>query len=200
MDISRKISEHCIKFITANTDKDEEELEKIKYGIEVILINIFKLFILLITAQIFGIFIYTFIAFISFAFLRVFASGVHANSSIKCIITNYLIFFSIVYLSSFYSLSKSLTVVTFLISLSLIILYAPADTEERPIISKKLRKTLKIKSIACIIFLAIVSLLMKKDVYRNLIAYAALEESIMITPMVYFIFGKGYRNYEKIKL
>jgi len=200
MEISRKLSELCIKFIKTNTDKDEEELEKIKYGIEVILINIFKLAILFITARIFGILGYTFIAFISFAILRTFASGIHASSSIKCIVTNFFVFFSIVYLSIYCSLSKSLVVAVFFISLIIIILYSPADTEYRPIISKKLRKTLKLKSIACIIVLAIVSLLIKKDVYRNLIAFATLEESIMTTPIIYFIFGKSYRNYEKIKL
>lgn len=196
----KKINERFVDFIKTNTDKDEEELEKIQYGIEIILINVYKLFILFVTAKILGILFYTFIAFVSFAVLRAFASGVHASSSAKCIITNYLIFFSIVYLSINYPLSKTFAVVIFIISFVLLVLYAPADTEERPIISKKLRKALKYRSMACVIFLAIVSLIMKKEIYRSLIAFSALEESIITTPAIYYIFGKSYRNYERIKL
>jgi len=198
--IRQKIAKKLIEFIRKNTDKEEEELEKIQYGIEVILINTFKLAILFITAKILGIFNYTFFAFISFAALRTFASGVHAGSNIKCIITNYVVFFSIVYLSIYSPLNKVLLAVVFLISLILVMLYAPADTEDRPIVSKRLRKSLKIKSIACVIILASACFVINGEVYRSLIAFSVLEESILITPMIYYVFGKSYRNYENVKL
>lgn len=200
MDIAEKLSEKCTGFIKDNTNKTETELEKIQYGIHVILINIFKLLLLFITAYFLGILNYTIVAYLSFATLRSFANGIHANSSIKCIITNYIIFFGNVYLSLNFSLNKIYVASIFIISLILIILYAPADTEERPLMSKNLRGKLKIKSILIVLGFGIVILLLPGSVYTNLIVYSTLQEAILITPMIYIIFGKKYKNYERIKI
>lgn len=198
MSISKLLTNKIIVFVKSNSDKSEEELEIIHYGIEVFLINVFKLIILFITAYFLNILIYTFIAFFSFAVIRMFASGVHANSSIKCILTNYIIFFGNVYLSITFTLNTELNSVIFLISIILILLYAPADTEEKPIVNKNLRKSLKIKSVICIIILTIVSLLIQNKIYANIISYSALEAGIVITPIAYKFFGKSYKNFEKL--
>lgn len=200
MDIAEKLSKKCTNFIKDNINKTETELEKIQYGIHVILINVFKLLLLFITAYFLGILDYTIIAYISFAALRSFASGVHADSSIKCIITNYIIFLGNVYLSLSFSLKKVYVAAIFAISLILVILYAPADTEERPLMSKNLRDRLKAKSILIVLGFGITILLLPGSVYTNLITYSILQESILITPMIYIIFGKKYKNYERIKI
>lgn len=200
MYINEKISKKCTSFIRNNLNKTEMELEKIQYGIHIILINIFKLVLLFITAYFLGILNYTIVAFISFAILRSFASGVHANSSIKCIITNYIIFLGNVYLSLSFPLNKVCISAIFIISLILVILYAPADTEERPLMSKKLRGGLKVKSILIVLGFCITTLLFPSSVYMNLITYSVLQESILITPMIYIIFAKKYRNYENVKI
>lgn len=200
MDIAEKLSERCTGFIKDNTNKTETELEKIQYGIHVILINIFKLLLLFITAYFLGILNYTIVAYLSFATLRSFANGIHANSSIKCTITNYIIFFGNVYLSLNFSLKKVYVVSIFIISLILIILYAPADTEERPLMSKNLRGKLKIKSTLIVLGFATVTILLPGSIYTNLIVYSTLQEAILITPMIYIIFGKKYKNYERIKI
>jgi accessory gene regulator B len=200
MDIAEKLSEKCTSFIKDNTNKTETELEKIQYGIHVILINIFKLILLFTTAYFLGILNYTIVAYVSFATLRSFANGIHADSSIKCIITNYIIFFGNVYLSLNFSLKKVYVATIFVISLILVILYAPADTEERPLMSKNLRGKLKFKSILIVLGFGIVTLLLPGSVYTNLITYSTLQESILITPMIYIIFEKKYKNYERIKI
>ena len=200
MDISGKLSIKLLKYITSNIDKTEEEAEKIQYGIQVILINFFKAIILFSTALIFNVFTYTFIAVISFAFIRAFASGVHTDSSIKCIIINYIMFLGNAYLSRSITINRITAVAIVAISLISYIIYAPADTEERPLISKKLRKESKIKAIIVVIALGAVSILFLDDTYRNLIIISILEGAVIITPFVYWVFGKSYRNYEKVEL
>ncbi len=203
MKICGTISKKCIEIIKNNLNKTEEDLEKIQYGIDVILINIFKLIILFLTAYLLGILKYTVIAFISFAILRGFASGVHANSSINCIIMNYIIFLGNVYLSLNFLISKVWMMIIFIISIIFVILYAPADTEERPLISKKVRDALKIKAILIVLFFSIITLAMKNSIYANLITYSIFEESILITPIMYRMLGKkymNYKNYESNKL
>ena len=196
MSISKTLSTRCTNFIRKNISTSEEDLEKIDYGMQVIIINIYQSIILFIIAYFLGIFIYTLIASILFAIVRIFASGVHANSTLTCCIVSSTFFFGNVYLSL--NIPKNIISISiiFLVSLILILLYAPADTEERPLISKKLRKSLKIKSVIVVIAFYIAALLIQNNIYANLITFSVLEEAFVITPLAYKLFNKRYNNYK----
>lgn len=196
MFISKKLSDICTSFIQKNTSTSDEDLEKINYGLLVFILNSIHTILLLIIAYFLGIFIYTLIAYELFAFLRRFASGVHAKSTLTCCIVSSTFFFGNVYLSI--NTPKNITLIStiFLICFILISLYAPADTEERPLISKKLRKSLKIKSIVVLFIYFTAALIINNNVYANLITYSALEEAFVITPLAYKLFNKKYANYK----
>lgn len=196
MNILDKVIDRIIEFVKNNTDKKQEELEMIKYGIQVIVINIIKLIILFFTVYCMNVVNYCIVAVGVFAILRTFACGVHASSSLKCIIVNYIVFIGNVELSLKYLVSTKIVLLLFIISFLLIYTYAPADTAERPLLSKKLRKSSKVKASFIVLFFAIISIVLNKSIYRNILTYAILEESILITPISYKIFKKPYKNYE----
>lgn len=200
MILTNKIAKYTISFIRKNTSSSEDDLEKISYGIKVIVSNFFKLVILFFTAHFLGILNYTILAIVSFAILRTFACGVHANSTIQCIIFNYLFFLGNVFLSINYPLSNNGIIVIFVASFILLCLYAPADTAERPLINKNLRRFLKIFSIIVASALFVISLLINNSIYKSIIIYSIFEEAIAITPFLYNFFGKSYRNYSNITL
>ncbi|OOM79825.1 accessory gene regulator B family protein [Clostridium sp. BL-8] len=200
MSISKKLSLGCLNFVKNNTTSSEDDLEKIYYGIQIFWINILKFILLFITAYLLGVLRYTFTAFVIFAILRTFASGVHANSTLQCIIINYILFLGNVYLSLNITLNLNIRTIIYVISFALLLLYSPADTEERPLISKKLRKILKIKSILVIITFYIITLFIVSNEYINLITFSILEETIVITPMAYKLLGKKYANYRNVSI
>jgi accessory gene regulator B len=200
MDLNEKLNALLMEFIKKNLNKTEEEIEILHYGMQVILINVYKLIILFVTAYFLNVFTYTLTAFIIFGVIRSFANGVHADSSIKCIFINYIVFLGNVFLSLNFILNRTVITSIFLISLILVLKYAPADTAERPLVSKNLRKTLKLKAIIIVLISCILNLLLPTSIYRNIIAYAILEESFLITPLAYFIFRKSYNNYETLNL
>ncbi|UZW14745.1 accessory gene regulator B family protein [Clostridium pasteurianum] len=199
MNLDEKISGKCMEIIKNNVEKSEEEFEKIQYGIKIIIINLFKFIILFLTAYFLGVLNYCIVAVVSFGILRTFASGVHAESSIKCIFMNYVIFLGNVFLSLRFSLNIVSVIVIYTIGLILIILYSPADTAERPLVSKRLRKSLKIKSIVAVELLIIISIMLPHSVYRNIIIYSVLEEAVLITPIAYALLRKSYKNYKDLK-
>lgn len=198
MVITKKLSDICLKFIKNNTQISDEEAEKIYYGLQVIMLDISKSIILLGTAYFLGIFTYTLIAFLAFAILRSFASGAHANSTLQCIIANYILFMGNVYLSLYIHLNTAAQSIIFLISLTLVFLYAPGDTEERPLVSKKLRKQLKIKSLLIVIAFFISIFIIESQTYTNLITFGVLEAALVITPITYRFFGKKVNNYKNV--
>ncbi|WP_160692152.1 accessory gene regulator B family protein [Clostridium sp. C2-6-12] len=198
MIITKKLSNLCLQFIKDNTSTSDEDAEKIYYGLQVIMLDISKSIILLGTAYLLGVFKYTLIAFLVFAFLRSFASGAHANSTLQCIIVNYILFLGNVYLSLYLPLNTAVQTIIFILSLLLVFLYAPGDTEERPLVSKKLRKQLKIKSILIVIAFFISIFVIESKIYTNLITFGILEAALVITPIVYRLFGKKTNNYKNI--
>ena len=198
MFITKKLSDICLQFIKNNTSLSDEETEKIYYGLQVIMLDISKSIILLGTAFFLGIIKYTLIAFLVFAILRSFASGVHANSTLQCIIVNYILFPGNVYLSLYLPLNTAAQSIIFLISLTLVFLYAPGDTEERPLVSKKLRKQLKLKSLLIVVIFFILIFIIESRIYTNLITYGILEAALVITPIIYRLFGKKANNYKNV--
>ncbi len=200
MILTDKIAKSTVTFIKNNTSTSDEDLEKIEYGIKALVSNFLKLVLLFLTAYFFGVLKYTLLAVFTFALIRSFASGAHANSTIQCIFINYLFFLGNVFISIYHPLSTMEIGVIFLISLILICLYSPADTAERPLVNKKLRIFLKLGSIITAFILLFISLIINNDVYKTIIINSILEESIAITPLLYKILGKSYRNYFNITL
>ena len=200
MILTNKIAKIIISFIRKNLSTSDEELEKIDYGIKVLVSNFFKLVILFSTAYFLGILKYTALAVIAFGIIRSFACGVHANSTLQCIIINYVWFFGNVYIAKFHPLSTLDLFIILLISIVLFYFYAPADTAERPLINKNLRKALKISSIFTALIFFVICLFINNSIYKTIIIYSIFQESLAVTPLFYKLLGKTYRNYSNIAL
>lgn len=200
MILTNKIAKITISFIRKNLSTSDEELEKIDYGIKVLVSNFFKLVILFSTAYFLGILKYTALAVIAFGIIRSFACGVHANSTLQCIIINYVWFFGNVYIAKFHPLSTLDLFIILLISIVLFYFYAPADTAERPLINKNLRKALKISSIFTALIFFVICLFINNSIYKTIIIYSIFQESLAVTPLFYKLLGKTYRNYSNIAL
>lgn len=196
MFIAKKLSDLGVQFIENNSSTSESNLEKIHYGLLVFILNTLHTIILFLIAYFLGILTYAFIAYSLFACVRLFASGVHSSSTLSCCISTYTFIFGNVYISLNTEKNIVLTCIIFLLSFILMFLYAPADTLERPLVSKNLRKSLKIKSLVLVSINFACAILIKNKIYANLITYAVLEAAFVITPLAYKLFNKKYNNYK----
>ncbi|WP_026887556.1 accessory gene regulator B family protein [Clostridium beijerinckii] len=185
--------------INNNTEIDNLHFVKVKYGLEVLIINLSKIFLILIMAEVLGIIKGTLLIMLSFTFLRRYAFGVHAKSSIKCTSITSFFFFIGGFISKYLIMTNDKVFLIFFIIIPLLYIYAPADTEARPLLGKKFRMKLKIKSLLSAGFLMILVLCINNSVLKFCISYGALCESITITPIIYKLFGRGYKNYERYK-
>ena len=77
-------------------------------------------------------------------------------------------------------------------------LYAPADTEEVPILSSKIRKQKQILSYVTFIIGMILALLIKDNVICNIIIFGYFVQTCMITRVAYKLTKNkyGYEVYE----
>ncbi|WP_238882233.1 accessory gene regulator B family protein [Clostridium sp. YIM B02551] len=196
MNVMERLAEIIILRINKVTNKEGLELQKMKLGMEILLINISKFLIVFFVAFETNLIIEAFIIMIVFAALRSNAFGIHSKSSIVCTITTLLLFVGGGYLSHIFLLSRYIVFLIFMIINVLLYQYAPADTEYHPLLGQAFRKSLRNKAVIIGVTLMVIALIVPSEPIRNLITLASCAEVVSILPITYKVLNRRYRNYE----
>lgn len=168
----------------------DEKAEIINFGIKSIVSEITKFSILITIAYMLGILRYTLVALIGFGIYRSFAGGFHAKTHLECFLSTSFIVFSNVYISlNILPNVKNielLYIIIFLTNCLIIYKYAPADVEEKPILSKRLRKRLKIQSyiVMGLVFFAALVVIDNRTI-TNMLILSTMFESLTMLPVSY---------------
>ena len=186
-----------------NSEIDEERAEIINYGLQLLIGEIPKMIITLILSFILGILKLTIIAILIIMPYRAVSGGFHMKSHLGCIIVTNLFYCGIPKISEyiyFHNQTKIIFVLCALIlGIIMIKFYAPADTENVPILREKERKQKKFFSYIFYITGLMTSLLVKDDIIFNIIFLGYFVQTLMITPIAYKITNNkyGYEIYKK---
>ncbi|MHB1392935.1 MAG: accessory gene regulator ArgB-like protein [Clostridia bacterium] len=193
MEFPERVSEKITSAIAAQLeDLSEQKLAEIRYGIAVFIANSYKMLLIFILAILLNVFKYFLIAFMSFGALRTFASGVHAKREWTCLAVSILIFFGVTYLGIAIDLNIYALSIIFALCFAAVLRYAPADIEERPIVSKKYRKKLKIMSCITVAVLYAASVYNLGTSVSSIIAFSSLTEALLILPVTYKLTDSMY--------
>ena len=177
-------------------DVDDERAEVINYGLQILLGEVPKFFIMLIIAYFLGVFKMTFITLLIMTPYRMFSGGFHLKTHIGCIISTCTFYCGVAFLSENIILNEiarySLIIATLIFGSIMIKLYAPADTEDVPILSKKVRKQKQIMSYVCLIVGLIISAVIKNNTISNIIIFGYIVQTFMITKLAYKLTNNKY--------
>ena len=158
-----------------------------------------KLLIMFGIAYILGILKLTILAYIMLLPYKYFVGGVHAKTHIACTITtpsiycgNALISKALPFIPPTYRYIAILLVWIF--SIIVITMYAPADTENVPILRKKERKLKKIMSYITMTITLLVAIILpeKYIIVSNILTIGCLIHSIFITRPMYKLYHNKY--------
>lgn len=181
---------------------DDEKAEVILYGIQLIIGEIPKIFIIFGLSILFGIGWYMLFAYIVMIPYRAVSGGFHLKTHIGCIIGTSIFYFGNIFLSKslmLQDIQKYILIgITFIFGVIMIRLYAPADTENLPILSKKERKIKKILSYIVLTITLIIAFFIKNNVISNILIIGALLQTMTITRIAYKITKNKY-GYETYK-
>lgn len=179
-----------------NSEIDDERAEVINYGIHLIVGEIPKFFIIMGIAYLLGVLDLTILAYFLMLPFRGASGGFHLKTHIGCIIGTVIFFSGTGLLGKYLILAPTVKyIVTFLVwafGMIMVKLYAPADTENVPIISKKDRKNKRILSYITLTLSIVISLIIKDVVISNIIVYGMLLQSISITRFAYKLTNNKY--------
>lgn len=188
--LTRKIREEM-------PEVDDERAEAIDYGLHIIIGEIPKIFIVLGVAYFLNIFKLTLLTVILLTPYRAVSGGFHLKTHIGCIVGTTLIYCGIAKISCYIILHNQ--ILKYIIILSVWIfgmimshLYAPADTENVPILSKKERKQKKMLSYIFLSIALLVACVIPNNEILNILVLGHFVQSITITKLAYKLTKNKY--------
>lgn len=178
-------------------DIDDERAEIINYGLQNVIGEVPKIFLLFLIGFLLGVGKLTLLSFLVILPYRAFAGGFHLKTHIGCIVCTSLMYCGNALLSKYivlepYFVKYIVIGIVWIFGMIMIRLYAPADTENVPILRKKDRKMKRIASyIVLTISLGIAAIIQNSEI-ANLIIFGMAIETITITRVAYQITKNKY--------
>ena len=175
---------------------DDERAEVINYGLQNIIGEVPKIFLLFIISFFLGMLKEVLFMFIVLSPYRGASGGFHLKTHLGCIIGTTAFYCGIVFLSQHVVLGDMTKYIftgsIYIFGMFMIKLYAPADTENVPILSKKDRK--KKQMIAYITYTIglIAALLIQDNVISNILLFGNLLQTLTITKFAYRLTKNKY--------
>ena len=174
----------------------DEKAEIIQYGLEILFGELPKIILLLGIGFLLGIGWYMIFAYVALMPYRAMSGGFHLHTHLGCVLGSAIVYYGNIIISRFLILDNLQKYI--LIGLSLIFgalmvsMYAPADTENVPIISKKERKTKKILSYITLAVTLIVAAVIPEPILANILIIGSLIQSISISRIAYILTKNKY--------
>ena len=175
---------------------DDDKADIIFYGLQNILGEFPKVFILLGVAYIFGIFKLTLITFLVLLPYRGASGGCHAKTHMGCMISTILFYCGVTFISKYIVLEEIikyiLAGIIWIFGILMIKLYAPADTENVPILSKKVRRKKQIVSYITFTIGIFIAVVIKDNIISNILLFGNLVQTLIITKLAYRLTKNKY--------
>lgn len=195
--ITEKLVEKIVIRINTRVKKEGLELAKMKLGLEIIFINMNKFFIVFLIASYCNLLKESLFMSFIFGSIRRTAFGIHAKNSMICTLVTSIMFVAGPYVSYYIKLDNSAVLASFIIMTFSFYKYAPADTENHPILGEDLRLKLRNETVLKSLFFMVIAMIVQIQVIKAMIILAIGFETVSILPITYKILNRGYKNYEK---
>ena len=199
-----KFCDFIMQKIKQNMDTLDEEKEMvIDFGVRLIFGELPKIIILFIIGFLLGIGWYTVAFFSLLAIYRSYTGGFHLKTHLGCMVTTSMLYLGPILLAKYITISQEyiLYILAALVGISssfVICKYAPADTENVPILSKKERKVKKIKAYISLTILLGIILFSPTPMISYMFIYGITLQNLTVLPISYKITNNkyGYEVYQ----
>lgn len=179
-----------------NPEIDDERAEIIKYGLQLMVGEVPKFFIMAAIAWALGIFKWTLVCFALVLPYRMYSGGFHLKTHIGCIIGTSLMYTGNAFLSKHFELTLLYRIIfavfVWTFAIVMIYKYAPADTEDVPVVSKKERRKRKNISYVILTVMIISGVLVSNSIVSNILLVGALLQTLSITRVAYRLTNNKY--------
>lgn len=185
-------------------DIDDERAEVILYGVQLIVGEIPKIFLMFGIGIILGLWWQTLLAFFLILPYKVCSGGFHLKTHLGCFLCTNIVYCGNAYISTIWNfpneILKYITIIAiWIFGIIMVSMYAPADTENLPILTKKERKTKKMLSYIFLTINLIIATVMQNTIISNLMIIGTGIQTLSITKIAYKITKNKYGYEEYLK-
>ena len=175
---------------------DDERAEVINYGLQIIIGEVPKTFIMLAVAYLLGVFKLSLITFLVLIPYRGASGGFHLHTHIGCIISTCLMYSGVALLSKYLVLTEMIKYVliasVWIFGIIMIKLYAPADTEDVPILESKVRRKKQFASYIALTVALVAAIFIKDSTISNILIFSNFVQTLTITKLAYRLTNNKY--------
>lgn len=175
---------------------DDERAEVIMYGLQNIIGELPKIFMIFIVSYLLGILQLTIISFIVIVAYRSFSGGIHMKTHISCIIYTLLLYCGTAILGKYIVIEGTakyiIGISCWVFCMVMVKLYAPADTENVPILRKKERRQKQILAYIVLTIEFIIALTVNIPSVTTIIFIGDFIQTLMITRIAYKLTNNKY--------
>ena len=175
---------------------DDERAEIIMYGLQILIGELPKGIIILVIAYFLGIFKLTLLSVLIIAPYRCVSGGVHMKTHIGCIIYTSLLYSGSALLGKYFILEGNIKIISAIIiwtfCMIMIKMYAPADTENFPILRKKERFQKQVFSYIILTLEFLIAIIIPNTTISGIIIFGDLIQTLTITRFAYNITKNKY--------
>ncbi len=162
---------------------------KIRYGLEMMIILLYQVFIVLLLGSLFDLFFLTLLCLLSLSMFRMFSGGAHFSKFHHCLIASVMLIFTISFTSKYLSPMLDIIywqIIAYPIVIFFVWRYAPILFKKEAAFSNSQKQKNKWTSILIALFLMIISLFIPKA-YAIVIMQVLVYQTFTITPIGVFI-------------
>ena len=179
---------------------DEEKESVIKFGIKLLFGEIPKILALFVLGFLLLIGWYTLLLYLLLAPYRSFTGGFHLKTHWGCMISSIVLYIIPILIAKYMTIQQNYIIyiatgVIGILSIIFITKYAPADTENIPILSKRERKSKKIKSYISLVILLTIIIFVPDKIISGMLLYGMFLQDLTLTPIAYKLTKNKY-SYE----
>lgn len=200
-----KICENLTKRIRKKMPEiDDEKAEIILYGVQLIVGEIPKIFLMFALGIILGLWWQTLLAFLLILPYKACSGGFHLKTHLGCFLCTNIVYCGNAYISTIWQFPNEMykyiiALAIWILGIIFVSIYAPADTENLPILTKKERKIKKILSYIFLTINMLVAVFIQNTIISNILILGTFIQTLSITRIAYIITKNKYGYEEYIK-
>ena len=179
-----------------DSEIDDERAEAINYGLHLIIGEIPKIILLFAIGFVLGIGKLTILSFLLIQPYRYMSGGFHLKTHLGCIVCTTSMYCGIAMLAKHLIMPMNIkipfAVFSLIFGFAMITLYAPADTENVPILRKKERKLKRNLSYVVLTISIFLAFILNNAEIANILLYGTFIQTLTITRLAYKITKNKY--------
>lgn len=181
-------------------EMDEEKELVIDFGVRMLFGEMPKILVLFLLGFLLQIGWYTLLLYLLLAPYRSFTGGFHLKTHWGCMISSIILYIVPILTAKYVTISQDYMIYIMIgmigiLSIIFITKYAPADTENIPILSKKERRSKRIKSYISMIILLVIMIFSPDKIVTGMLLYGIFLQDLTLTPIAYKLTKNKY-SYE----